>query len=198
MFTPSNEIKCREQFGHLLNCHQLLGDAIEIGSLRGDFTIDILSTWHGRCLHVVDPWIEYPEFIETKIGNLSEAYKVFTERTSVFSDRIKIHRAMSSDAVNDFADGSVDFVYIDGNHSYKFVRSDLGLYWPKLRPGGIFAGHDYESIGPWVHDVRKAVDEFAIEHDLEGFYCGGDAYSWYIHKPKEYDCDDSWYYQLKG
>ena len=46
-------------------------------------------------------------------------------------------------AVTRFEDNSIDFVYVDARHDYKGVLEDLRLYWPKVRQGGILAGHDY-------------------------------------------------------
>lgn len=57
-----------------------------------------------------------------------------------------------------FADDSVDFVFIDADHSEAGMRADLAAWAPKIKPGGILAGHDY-SAADWPGVVR-AVDEF--------------------------------------
>ena len=54
-----------------------------------------------------------------------------------------IVRMPSLDAVHDFEDGSLDFVYLDGDHEFSSVTADLTAWLPKLRPGGIMSGHDY-------------------------------------------------------
>ena len=56
----------------------------------------------------------------------------------------------------------VDFVYIDGNHSYEFVKKDIELYYPKVRNGGILGGHDFNLYG-----VAKAVVEFIDKNNLK-------------------------------
>ena len=65
-----------------------------------------------------------------------------------------------------FVDESVRFVFIDADHSYDAVLSDLKEWWPKLRKGGIFAGHDY-GVKAWP-GVKRAVDSMffspAVEH----------------------------------
>ena len=48
---------------------------------------------------------------------------------------------MSEDAVDDIPE-KLDFVYIDGNHAYEYVKKDIGLYYPKLKKGGVIGGHD--------------------------------------------------------
>ena len=57
-----------------------------------------------------------------------------------------------------FEDNSIDFIYIDGNHQYDFVKKDLEDYVPKVKVGGVIAGHDYG--GPTTPGVTKAIDEY--------------------------------------
>ncbi len=69
--------------------------------------------------------------------------------------------APSVSAAAIFGDGSVDFVFLDANHAYESVSNDLRAWWPKIRPGGTLAGHDYAWTG-----VRRAVHEFFGRRDL--------------------------------
>lgn len=71
-----------------------------------------------------------------------------------------------------FAAESVDFCFIDADHAYESVLADLGAWWPKVRPGGTIAGHDYRQGAPWLAGVTPAVD---------GFFGVSDAIS--IHSP---------------
>lgn len=57
-------------------------------------------------------------------------------------------------------DGGVDFCFIDGDHSYEGVTADLNAWWPKVRPGGTLAGHDYRGQEPWVVGLTPAVHDF--------------------------------------
>ena len=59
-----------------------------------------------------------------------------------------------------FPDEGVDFCFIDGDHSYASVTADLGTWWPKIRPGGIIAGHDYRQNDSWLVGVTPAVHNF--------------------------------------
>ena len=82
-----------------------------------------------------------------------------------FSKRIRrkqvaVHRGYSSDIVNEFSDDYFDWIYIDGNHLYDYVKQDLELYYPKVKPGGYITGDDYGVEGWWSNGVQKAVDEF--------------------------------------
>ena len=67
----------------------------------------------------------------------------------------------SEAALADFEDGSLDYVYIDGNHLYEFVKKDLELSLRKVKSGGYITGDDYGPGGWWNGGVKKAVDEIA-------------------------------------
>ena len=104
------------------------------------------------------------------------------------------------DAVKDFDDESLDFVYIDGNHLYPAVKKDIDLWWPKVKAGGVMGGHDYDivssshNIDTYLYTFRvngihygvvKAVNDFADKHMLSinaeaATY--NNAYDWWVHK----------------
>ena len=67
-------------------------------------------------------------------------------------------RMTFDDAVDLFDDLSLDFVYVDGEHSYEAVSKDISDWWPKISPGGVLAGHDYNDDNP---GSIRAVDEHA-------------------------------------
>lgn len=58
-------------------------------------------------------------------------------------------------AAENFSDNSVDFIFLDADHSYEAAKSDILTWYPKVKSGGIISGHDY---GFWS-GVNKAVDE---------------------------------------
>jgi hypothetical protein len=66
----------------------------------------------------------------------------------------------STRAARLFPDESVAFGFIDGDHSYSSVTADLGAWWPKIRPGGLLAGHDYRQSLPWLLGLTPAVHDF--------------------------------------
>jgi len=91
-----------------------------------------------------------------------EAKRIAHERLKEFKDKIVWIEKFSDEAVNDIPN-KLDFVYIDGNHNYEYVKDDIKNYWPKLRKGGILCGHDYQD--PRHPGVTKAVHEF-INNDF--------------------------------
>lgn len=62
----------------------------------------------------------------------------------------------SFDRAKDFEDGTIDFVFIDANHTYEFVSKDIAAYLPKMKKGSIMSGHDYNEHHP---GVIQAVNE---------------------------------------
>lgn len=84
-------------------------------------------------------------------------------RLNQFGTRCKLIRATSAAAAATFTDGSLDCIFIDGDHRFSAVMQDLALWWPKLRPGGLIAGDDYA-----MASVAAAVNQFfaAEQKDL--------------------------------
>ena len=73
---------------------------------------------------------------------------------------------MSWDAAVNFADESIDFVFIDADHSYESVKKDIEAWLPKIRKNGIISGHDYGNGNP--SEVKQAVDEKFDNFQLNG------------------------------
>ncbi len=73
--------------------------------------------------------------------------------------RVEIHRALSHDALETFEDASLDWVYIDGNHTYEVVKGDIALSLQKVKPNGIISGDDFWWRGGKGAPVRAAVRE---------------------------------------
>jgi hypothetical protein len=60
-------------------------------------------------------------------------------------------------AASQYADNSLDFVFIDGDHTLAGVTADIAAYFPKVKAGGILAGHDYHAA---EYQVKEAVNEY--------------------------------------
>lgn len=126
-------------------------------------------------LHLIDPWKYEPSaaYQESWYGGqrgVSQAYldAIHDEVWRRFQHEIaagvvQIHRANSSDAAADFPDGYFDWVYINGNHRYEFVKRDLEEYGAKLKDGGFLTGDDYGEEGWWQGGVTRAVNEFIAQ-----------------------------------
>ena len=93
------------------------------------------------------------------------------------SRRIIMHEASESAAART-PDSSLDFVFIDADHSYEGVSTDLKAWAPKVRAGGVLCGHDYDNGTTW--GVSRAVKEYADEASLRVLL--GSDWTWFIHK----------------
>lgn len=139
----------------------------EVGVYRGENAESILQTLNIEKLYLIDPYTHYPEYKCKLRPDFEENFKEAKQRLSEFKDKIVWLRKKSSDAVDDVAwrEPNLDFVYIDGNHSYKAVMEDLENYWAMLRKGGVLSGHDYQYKDENIK-VKEAVDDFVKKHNL--------------------------------
>lgn len=146
----------------------------EIGTWKGDFAAVIISHRRPTRLYLVDPWEHRAEgdYADASYGGrmeggqaaLDQMYESVAARfsTEIEAGQVEILRRRSADAAATLEDESLDWVYIDGDHSYEGVKGDLEAYWRTVKPGGLMAGDDYGHEGSWFEDgVTRAVDEFA-------------------------------------
>ena len=131
----------------------------EIGVLRGDNSLSLLEELPLKCLYLIDPFGKYFDGVAYDNSGL---YYETKERLKNYP-QVTFLRRTSAEAA-DLISEPLDFVYVDGNHSYSFVKKDLEIYWSKIRKNGMLGGHDYvkNCVG-----VVKAVNEFASERKLE-------------------------------
>lgn len=156
----------RANFGKYLNQQNLTGLAAEIGTHRGTFAKMLLDQWAGNTLYCIDPWKGgyYPGDPASESDRTVD-YEAAVAVLRPHSNRVEIVQATSQEASKRFPDNGLDFVYIDANHSYEHVLEDLRLWWPRIKQGGIIAGHDFvcpgERLGGWGRFIQPAVMFFA-------------------------------------
>jgi hypothetical protein len=89
---------------------------------------------------------------------------------------VDIRRGYSFDMVVGFPDEFFDFIYIDADHTYEGIKRDLIDWYPKVKVGGVFCGHDYTNKthgsirGPFKFGVARAVDEFVKDNNIKTFF----------------------------
>jgi len=159
----------RQYLPFFLNKKGLNGIGVEVGVLKGDFSNHILNGWHGEKLYSIDAWRHIDGFIDVTNGGPDMHIQTFTksfENLYVHGDRSVIIRELSVAASKLFQDDSLDFVFLDAAHDYENIKKDLEAWYPKIKKGGIFCGHDYLDSDPTAANnsefgVKSAVDEFA-------------------------------------
>ena len=95
-------------------------------------------------------------------------------------------RRASRDAASSFSNQSLDFAYIDANHAYAHAADDIALWWPKIKIGGIFAGHDYldGDLPQGRFGVKRAVNEFIARTGQRLFITPETWPTWYVIKQR--------------
>lgn len=132
----------------------------EIGVYKGEFTNALCLA--GLFVYAIDPWLAYPE--QTRQERQDFIYG-HAQRYLRRHKNCRIIRKTSMEAVKDFADESLDFVYIDGDHSFKSIACDIVEWEKKIRKGGIVSGHDYR--GQSSQFVEPVVDAYVRAYNIK-------------------------------
>ncbi|HEX8387498.1 MAG TPA: class I SAM-dependent methyltransferase [Sphingomonas sp.] len=151
---------------------------MEVGVWKGQFSRRILNVARPTTLHLVDPWrvSDAPgreaswygagRVTQAEMNAMHDAV-VGSFATEVDAGRVRIHRGPSSEVLSGFPADSLDFVYIDGDHSHEGCSADLEQAFRLVKPGGLICADDY-SLGQWWGDgVVRAVNEFAARHPVK-------------------------------
>jgi predicted O-methyltransferase YrrM len=139
---------------------------VEIGSFKGKstafMTVEIANSGKNIRFECIDPMKLMGHYAESaKNENEKEIFAGYSEeefhaRLASVSKFYKLHAMTSEEAVNLYEDGSIDFLMVDGDHSYEGVKKDIELFLPKMRSGGLIAGDD-----AFAEDVVRAVQDIA-------------------------------------
>lgn len=148
---------------------------IEIGVDEGVTTEYLLQSLPKLTLHGVDPYSDYVDWSKVVVTGQENVYPKMLDKMKPFADRFTFHRKTSDDAVSLFADESLDFIFIDGIHTYEQVLKDCENYWPKLKPNGLFCGHDFNGI----QQVKNAVIEFSNRINKSISLTNQDVWYWF-------------------
>lgn len=132
---------------------------VEVGCKEGRTTSFILDNCPKCKVIALDPWGQMPDQGAVDCGETYEAWDFeaieaeFWERCDAGKDRLTFYRRTSAEAAGEVDDGSQDLIFIDAAHDYDSVLADIELWTPKIREGGILAGHDFQHSFPTVMDA---------------------------------------------
>jgi hypothetical protein len=157
----------------------------EIGVHKGEFTEKFCQA--GLVMYAIDPWTAYRGGGR---GTQSQARQDFlyghAQRILAPYENCTIIRAPSMEAVKQFKDGDLDFVYIDADHSFLHIAQDLVEWGRKVRSGGVVSGHDYVYYRSRTTDtiiqVQPVVDAYVKAFEIKNFYIFGT-----LRKPNDKD-----------
>jgi hypothetical protein len=134
--------------------HFKFTEIAEIGVLRGNFAFQILSS----CplvinYYMIDPWRNLDDWNKPANKDNSTFEKIYKEalsKTEFASSKRKILRGKTVEVIDKIENESLDFIYIDGDHTLKGITIDLINCWNKIRENGFIIGDDFcPSI--WQH-----------------------------------------------
>jgi hypothetical protein len=129
----------------------------------------------------IDPFVVYDKD-GTKQGtpgiflsqnNANNIKGMFLKNVQPYGDRVQFIHTSSQDAASNIKDSSLDYIFIDGEHSYESVTEDIKNYYSKVKTGGIFSGHDFSWPG-----VQQAVFEFIDGKPIDIKFCSNDVWYW--------------------
>jgi hypothetical protein len=143
---------------------------VEVGCWKGKsssfMAVEIFNSGKNIDFYCVDHFLgcaeHYDESDEYYDPDIYKAYEIFTDNMKSLKDYYTLMKMSSLEAANNFKDRSLDFVFLDASHLYENVKNDIDAWKPKIKIGGIFAGHDYFSLGMESGSpfgVKRAVDE---------------------------------------
>jgi hypothetical protein len=157
----------------------------EIGIERGVFSEKICKSVPGVKLYCIDPWQFYPGYREhVSQDQLDGFYEETKEKLKPYG--CIVIKGFSEEVHKDIPDGSLDFVYIDGNHDFLHTTQDLFYWTPKVRAEGIVSGHDFKRTrhGAANH-VKDVIPAWAYAHGIR---------PWFVLNEKETGTAPSWFW----
>jgi predicted O-methyltransferase YrrM len=156
-----------------------LGRAAEIGVLDGDTSDYLLKNFSELKLYSIDPYLEYEKFEANRTQeNMGKHERTARAKLAKYGERSQIIKDFSVSASARFADGSLDFVFIDALHTYEAVKSDIEAWFPKVRSQGVIMGHDISWPG-----IEQAVAEFGSSRQLLTYKTPSTSDVWFFIKP---------------
>jgi len=167
----------RESFLFFLRNPRIIYGA-EIGVRKGLNALAMLKHCAELKLVLVDNYCEYADTSWNEEYTLKEGIidkQNMLEALKPYNDRITFLNKDSQIAAKDFPDNHFDYVYIDAKHDEESVTIDLISWYPKVRNGGVLAGHDFCRSG-----VNTAVKKFF--QGKEKISCDGICIDWWIVK----------------
>jgi len=142
----------------------------EVGVYKGDHAQYMLAQLNMQKLYLIDPYCAEDDFQAYMGRKAQKMYQVAQSQLRPYMDKVTLLKMKSQYGLPTLPKKSFDFIYIDANHRYDYVREDIQLSMPLLKRDGILGGHDY-GFRDWpAIDVKEAVDDFVrrSSHDVQG------------------------------
>ncbi|SRR3989344_1499972 len=152
----------------------------EIGVHQGKYTKKFLDA--GLKMYGIDPWTAYKDYNKKYNSRFQEKQDFLYAHTQrylakhISSGLCQLVRKTSMDAIEDFENESLDFVYIDGHHSFRYIAEDLCEWSQKVKKGGVVSGHDYAVNKKRADDPHVLQVKYVLHAYTEAFHID----NWYV------------------
>lgn len=133
---------------------------VEIGAWKGRsaayMAVEIINSGKNIRFDTVDTFQGSVEHQDNEVIVQKKLFDVFYENIKPVLHVVNPVVSDSAVAASNYANASLDFVFIDGDHTREGVKRDIIAWLPKVKPGGVIAGHDY---APWFPETMRGVEE---------------------------------------
>ncbi len=151
----------------------------EIGVWKGEFSELILKKNNPTKLYLVDPWKDFGEnyfdkkHVKYRQENQNQRYNLVNKKfkKNILKKQVEILKMTSQEAFSELENIKFDFIYVDGNHQYDFVKYDIDNYFKLLNESGYLIGDDYR-----IDAVQKAVNDFIQTYKPKNFFVKNDQF----------------------
>lgn len=146
----------------------------EIGVAKGEHSVLLCQNIPDLKLYCIDAWEHYQGYRDYLTARLNFFYEETQKVLAPYN--CVIIKKFSMDAVKDFEDRSLDFVYIDAAHDFRHVVDDIDDWSKKVKKGGIIYGHDYKrSKNPRLRqEVIDAVNGYTYANHIRPWFLLGE------------------------
>jgi len=156
----------------------------EVGVWMGKTSQKLLEHFPNLFLYMIDRWCVPPkgdsyyngstEMVRSSMKEWQSVHAKAVRVVSPYRGRYKIMKTTTLEAASHIKDKSLDFVFIDADHSYEGVTGDIKAWLPKVKAGGLLCGHDYENENT-KGEVKRAVhellgDKIELSYNKTWFY----------------------------
>jgi Methyltransferase domain len=128
----------------------------EVGVWKGEYAEFMLKQCAGiERYYMIDPWATLPDWnkpLNVETRQFEEVYAEAIAKTAFAAPKLVVLRGRTKEVIDAIPDGSLDFAYIDGDHTLRGITIDLIKLLPKIRQGGFIGGDDF-TTSPWQHDL---------------------------------------------
>jgi hypothetical protein len=174
---------------NISTCDEIIPEINKIGSEIVGVEIGV---WDGknieallqRCpsikkMYGVDPYLPYGNYLQYRDAEfLAPIRNEAIQRINSIGQRAELIEKKSTVAVESFEIESIDFVFIDGNHSFEAVYEDLHVWYKRLKPNGLFSGHDFN-----IQGVNDAIFKFRKDLNMRSAFTVTGNQVWWWKKP---------------